>query len=645
MNLVLSSKQSLRTVAISNAVNPNINPSIPSVEVLSAFSFCSREHAYHLQQGTVRTFTNTPICYNRSRGRNGKLSRQDLEKEKKLSQEANELYELPLGSLTWEQIQHSKRLIYHLSYTNNFESVKNAENLLERLVTEGRDGGNIAARVEGKLYNTMIGAYGRCRHYDSASLAHGIFDRMTERFETAAIDSVLKPPSPNIITYNSLMNAWCNSGTDEAVERVESLMEQLESGNIHVQPDNISYNTLMNTYANQVNEYGFAQKAEDVLLRMSELQKDGKAGISLSTTSFNTVLKAWKNSGGGIESAKRAEGILRLMIKLHSEGHTGIKPDPISFTSLVHAYAKPHGENRKITSEVADCLEGIADLLISDETEVGKTHGIAATTFGSIIEFIGKGEAEDSGLRAKRLLDKMKDAKAAGKIVDNADTKIYSHVLRCLIKNSDPKGEGPMAMIQDMLEGNSPVKPTTYMMNGVLHQFSLNGDVEGAESFFKTMSKVAEEKGYFTRPDVASYNIMANLYFKSNDKHTSMKAYRLFQHMEDAYDAGRLFEIELFVYSIVINMLQSSNEFNVRQKAYEVLIAAIKRSDDGQLRGQPDSIVFNLVLSSLAKQCKTASANKAVVSCSFVSFYFVVNCQCAADHRHLIVFRRRSCYT
>jgi len=639
----------------------------------------------------VRTYSNTPIHHHARRGRgnsgrNG-MSRHDLEKEKQLTGEANELHELPLGSLSWEDIQHAKRLIHRLTHTNNYTSVKNAERLLERLVAEGngsesgsgngiggsdgQEGGqNPAAYVEDKLYNTIIGAYGKCNHYDSASRAHDVLDRMTDRYETStsamynnndddgdesssSSSVLLKSPSPNIVTYNSLMNAWCNSGSEEAVERVEHLMEILESeddGTMHsrgvlaLQPDNISYNTLMNTYANQVNEYGYAQKAEDVLLRMSELQKDGKADISPCTTSFNTVLKAWKNtatvSGGGMESAKRAEGILKLMIKLHAEGHTGIKPDPISFTSLVHAYAKPHGEDRTITPEVADCLEGIADILISEgengdsdgdsdsdsggavslsvSASVGKTHGIAATTFGSIIEFIGKGDLEDAGIRAKRLLDKMKDAKVAGKIVDSPNTKIYSQVLRCLIQNdnsdsdSNSKDTAAMDMIQDMMEGNAAVEPNAYMMNGVLHHFSRSGDVEGAESFFKTMTKVAEEKGYFTRPDVASYNIMANMYFRSKNKDTARKVYQLFQHMEESYDAGLLFETELFFYSIVINMLQKSSELHLRQKAYDVLLAAIKRSDDGQLRGQADSIMFNLVLSSLAKQYNNVSAKKAV---------------------------------
>ena len=96
----------------------------------------------------------------------------------------------------------------------------------------------------------------------------------------------------------------------------------------------------MNLYANQIGEYGFAQKAEDDLLQMSQLSNNGSLNINPDTLSFNTVLKAWKNSAGGIKNAKRAESILRLMVKLYSEGHENVRPDSISWYTVIYAYGK-----------------------------------------------------------------------------------------------------------------------------------------------------------------------------------------------------------------------------------------------------------------------------------------------------------------
>ena len=43
-----------------------------------------------------------------------------------------------------------------------------------------------------------------------------------------------------------------------------------------MQPNTITYNVLMNIYANEIGGYGgYAQKAEDNLLQMTKLRKEG----------------------------------------------------------------------------------------------------------------------------------------------------------------------------------------------------------------------------------------------------------------------------------------------------------------------------------------------------------------------------------
>ncbi len=123
---------------------------------------------------------------------------------------------------------------------------------------------------------------------------------------------MMMPPKPDIITYNTLLSAYANLLQNEAaVKKAEQIMLLLEnnsnqdndqtksSSSSYPQPDTLTYNMLMNIYANQIGEYGYAQKAEDVLLKMSKLRKEGSNAVVPDTTSFNIVLKAWRNSGGG----------------------------------------------------------------------------------------------------------------------------------------------------------------------------------------------------------------------------------------------------------------------------------------------------------------------------------------------------------
>ena len=55
----------------------------------------------------------------------------------------------------------------------------------------------------------------------------------------------------------------------------------------------------MNYHATRGDGGASARRAEDALLRLSELSKDpsgGRGNVEMSMTSFNTVLKAWGNN-------------------------------------------------------------------------------------------------------------------------------------------------------------------------------------------------------------------------------------------------------------------------------------------------------------------------------------------------------------
>ena len=160
--------------------------------------------------------------------------------------------------------------------------------------------------------------------YIAITKAEELVQRMKSRFENYAnlfpdeIDKITDtnknnfnefddriPPKPDALTYNSLLSVYSNQYNNEkAVENAEKIIKLLESPDESVQADTITYNTLINIYANQIGEYGYAQKAEDVLLNMSKLRKEGSELVKPNTMSFNIVLKAWRNSGGGTVECK-----------------------------------------------------------------------------------------------------------------------------------------------------------------------------------------------------------------------------------------------------------------------------------------------------------------------------------------------------
>ena len=488
-----------------------------------------------------------------------------------------------------EEIAYTISLIFYYTSKHTIEGAGKAEELLERLIAEGRDGGNGAAHIEAKIYNAVIDGYAKSKSQDGPIKAESVLNRMVDRYETNIADKndEWMPAEPDITAYNSLMNAWCQSTRKDAVSKAEAIMSKLESDEVHLDPNGITYNIMMNTYANQVGEYGYAQKAEDILLLMSALQKDGTKGISLDTLSFNIVLKAWKNSGGGVESARRAEDILRLMMKLYADGHVDVKPDIISFQTTIHAYTKPHEEERGLSAEVIDHLEGIASLLVKDTSDLASTNGIVYRTCNTVIDYIGKSGLDDAGDRADRVLDVL--IGASGRTNDAPDISTYTHVMNAYLAN-EKTAHKAHAMATELIAGNAPVLPNTFCLNSILHFHCKNNDVASAEQLFQTMINVADEKGYRTRPDVATFNMMANMYFHDKRKDSAEQIFQILERMEQAHDTGTLNQLDPFIYNVVVNKLSKSKMAESGSKAYGVLMRMVNRFDSGELQNQPDTI-------------------------------------------------------
>ena len=523
------------------------------------------------------------------------------------------LYSTDLGSMQLQQISDAKSLLFIFANRKTFEGSEIAEELLERLVAEGRDGGNRSAQVEAKIYNAVIEGYAKSKTFQGASKAEALLERMMERSEHSrdSNDNGFVAAKPDVVSYNSLMNAWSQSGDEDAVSKAEDLVAFLESDDAPVNPDSVTYNVMMNTYANQVGKYGYAQKAEDILLLMTALQKDGKNSIHPDTLSFNIVLKAWKNSGGGVESAKRAEDILRLMIKLYMDGHYDVKPDKISFQTVVHAYMK-HGDNGTLNEDIANHLEGIIHVLLDESGDLSLVRGIVFGTVNKTLEGIRNSGLPDAGDRAKRILDSMVKARDAGKTVDAPDAMAFASVMNAYLSNPSTLHKGRL-MMEDWMQGKYPVLPTTYSLNNILHIFCKQEDVGSASDLLQKMTQLASEKGYKTLPDIATFNMMANLYFQSNHKDSAARAFSLLGQLEESFDAKTLKELDPFVYSVVVHKLTQSENPIIREKSFDVLMRMVERYDARQLKKDPETYVYNMVLSSITKRYSAEGAQKALV--------------------------------
>lgn len=129
--------------------------------------------------------------------------------------------------------------------------------------------------------------------------------------------------APDVVSYNSVLNAWARSPSEPVERAVELFQKQVNS---HVRPTLVTYNTLILAFSKR----GQAEDAENILRFLLEEAGD----IRPDTISFNSVLYALAVQGDGVA----AESLLKEMMQRAADGDVHVKADTISFNTVLHAY-------------------------------------------------------------------------------------------------------------------------------------------------------------------------------------------------------------------------------------------------------------------------------------------------------------------
>jgi len=259
-----------------------------------------------------------------------------------------------------------------------------AEELLERMTAEaanrdgdGRDGPDAVA------YNSVLKVWGKCGHPDAGERSEALLDKMIRLYEAGdsdvipddvsfnsvihniansnaedspqramrllermerSYDSGLIKAKPDIISYNSVLNAFAKSGGPESARLAEELLDTLEAKSRKnkdsasvwdITPDVYSYNIVISAWGN----CGRANKAVELLDRMTSLANKGRANVRPDATTYNTVLHAWSQSKDRNAPVK-ALGLLEIMLRLREGGDRSADPDVLSFSTVINAFSK-----------------------------------------------------------------------------------------------------------------------------------------------------------------------------------------------------------------------------------------------------------------------------------------------------------------
>jgi Pentatricopeptide repeat domain len=209
------------------------------------------------------------------------------------------------------------------------EGAERAQLILERL--EEMNNGDVKPSVHS--YGTVVHAWASCRGgVEAAEKAEAVLHKMLQPNHRV---------KPDTVVFNSVINAWANSGDSGAgVKAVELLNKMRDMHNPRkgyaTAPDAFSYNTVLAAWSHS-DDMRAGRETERILKEMQEAYKaNPHIAPAPNTVSFNSVLHAWSRSA--TEGAvKRAQAVLEFMIK---SSRDSIAPDVVSFTSVLNALAK-----------------------------------------------------------------------------------------------------------------------------------------------------------------------------------------------------------------------------------------------------------------------------------------------------------------
>jgi hypothetical protein len=548
------------------------------------------------------------------------------------------LKKIPIGHMNDDDLADARAFLSIVSKWHNEKGAMLAEALLERLHKEKFHGrqNNLQVVIDSEMYNICMDAWNKSNAVGEKIVhrVESIMTRMEERFfnghhgndtssETTTqqkhqhFDTV---PRPDRFGYNSLINAYSKWDGDSS-EKVEAILIKINafakaaasSSNAiereyeeRIRPDTITYNSAMNYYASRMNNRGAAQKAEDLLLHMSELSKQGHVSntnsIQVNTISFNIVLKAWSNSGGGIHGAQRAEAVLRMMMKLHGQGHENIKPDAYSFSTVINSYSNVNPDDVLIAVEkVMDLLEVLEGSFIStsDAININSCYNAAANV-------IVKNGVEDAVLRIEELMNRMKNLDAA------PDSNMLTSLCIAYISEGSDKSfqRGKDLLVEMMNDPESNFEPNSIPFNALLASV-LKSESADKLNYAEELMAAMDGVGGNARPDLTSYSMIISALSRSTCDNSEEKAVEYMRKMLKSY-RGRYEKAkpDSFVFNCIISMLARSKH----DWADNVIYRTLKAMESQQARGNtsvvPDTITYNMVIGKLAQKKTVDNAKK-----------------------------------
>ena len=270
-------------------------------------------------------------------------------------------------------------------------------------------------------------------------------------------------------SYNTVMDAWAKSGTDEAIDRVEDLLRRLQKSST-VSPDVRSYNALVDAYAHSnledrldklnriwdhmeenpdlqpcsrtmnsiLHAYSLmiqerpndrAELAKQASDKFDSLKKryleTGLPDYEPDVMSYTTIMDVWGRVGT-MEAVRKVESLFQELRDLESSSNSNLRPNSYSYTVLITAWSRVAWADQA-GNRVKEILEAMID---------DKTVKLNCRPFTAALRCWSRGRSNEKAVLALNTLKQMKQIAKEEPAV-NPNLQTYHAALECCGRTVD----------------------------------------------------------------------------------------------------------------------------------------------------------------------------------------------------------------
>ena len=545
--------------------------------------------------------------------------RRDVFDLKELEEATNRILDaddVPLGSLTEDDVDSIFVLMIAWSRRSSFESAVIVDRLLKRIVDDMR-AGNPVVQVTTRMYQISIEAWGKSNSKGGADRAQQIHDAMIQAYlqtnntniqpDTKSFNAVFlawlksKDPSaakkgeallqnmltdwntskcqPNVVTFNAILELYAKEDSKDAMRKAEKIFNSMES--LGVQKNAYIYGALQNLYSRS-KDAGGPSKAMALLQEMIDQDKGGDNAVRPNVVNYNAVLRAYSRSSDK-GSAKQAVEMLGKMEQPVSEGGYDVSPDKISYAMTIVA-----------CSRCPDRLYG-------------------AKFAVDILERMEE--------KAKIEEERRRKLSAVSPPAVSVDLKCFNTVVTAISRTNHPRSVDRILQILSRMEedyanaeGREDLRPNTRSWNAALNALARMKSKEAAlraESIMETMFELHNNGTHPCKPDHYSYAALLTAYQKLQTPEAARRAQDILHHMEELYYANILDEPPHVIhYTIVCNAWAKSNSSDSSRRCLELLSHMHKIDREGRFNVKPNLMTYNTCIDGLSRALQAEKAEQ-----------------------------------